>query len=59
MAVEFPSDLILDVARAADPASVRRLEARLNTGGSAEATASATEIARAAPAFRAKRAERT
>ncbi|QKV19618.1 rod-binding protein [Oricola thermophila] len=44
MAVEFPSDLILDVARAADPASVRRLEARLNTGKSAEATASATEI---------------
>jgi flagellar protein FlgJ len=40
MAVDFPSDLVLDVARAADPASTRTLEARLNTATSAAGPAS-------------------
>jgi len=35
MAVDFPSDLVLDVARAADPAGSRSLEARLNAGAAA------------------------
>ena len=35
MAVEFPTDLILDVARAADPQNVRSVTARLDGGASA------------------------
>lgn len=46
MAVDFPSDLVLDVARAADPASTRTLEARLNAGASAGKASSVSEAAR-------------
>ena len=45
MAVDFPSDLVLDVARAAGPASTRTLEARLNTGASAVREPSSGESA--------------
>ena len=45
MAVDFPSDLILDVARAADPASVRNLETRLRAGTSAPASTDTAAVA--------------
>ena len=51
MAVEFPSDLILDVARAADPAATRNLEARLNAGETTGGIpASAVRLSRTAQA---------
>lgn len=46
MAVDFPSDLVLDVARAAGPAGTRTLEARLNAGGSADRASGVGESAR-------------
>jgi len=46
MAVDFPSDLVLDVARAADPASARTLEARLKSGTTADAASTVGEAAR-------------
>jgi len=46
MAVDFPSDLVLDVARAADPAGTRTLEARLNGGASADKASGIGEAAR-------------
>lgn len=46
MAVDFPSDLVLDVARAADPAGARTLEARLNGGASADKASGIGEAAR-------------
>lgn len=46
MAVDFPSDLILDVARAADPAKAKSVAARLS--GASAADDAATAIADAA-----------
>lgn len=46
MAVDFPSDLVLDVARAAGPAGTRTLEARLNAGAPADKASSVAEAAR-------------
>lgn len=46
MAVDFPSDLVLDVARAADPAGTRTLEARLKSGASGDAASTIGEAAR-------------
>jgi flagellar protein FlgJ len=53
MAVEFPSDLILDVARAADPARANAVEQRLARGESVspvETTGSTQRLSRSANA---------
>lgn len=46
MAVEFPSDLILDVARAADPARAQSVQARLSSGAAgSDATSTVAKAA--------------
>ena len=61
MAVDFPSDLILDVARAADPASAGRAKARLSGAAAADfdglvarANAGSHRISRTDPADKAQ-----